>query len=123
MVMHILMFIGYAADLRLQGVPNVEAAYTKDGNELKVFLVNCPVTRPLGDGIGRGPRSSAWVDVPEAVTLADVTIKSVLSVHAATAASGQTVHVRRDGKHTIVTLPRLSETDVVTLEIAPSTVA
>ena len=123
MVMHILMFIGYAADLRLQGVPNVEAAYTKDGNELKVFLVNCPVTRPLGDGIGRGPRSSAWVDVPEAVTLADVTIKSVLSVHAATAASGQTVHVRRDGKHTIVTLPRLTETDVVTLDITPSTVA
>ena len=123
MVMHILMFIGYAADLRLQGVPNVEAAYTKDGTVLKVFLVNCPVTRPLGDGIGRGPRSSAWVDVPEAVTLADVTIKSVLSVHAASAASGQTVHVRRNGKHTIVTLPRLTETDVVTLEIAPTTVA
>lgn len=117
MVMRILSFIGYAANLRLQGVPNVEATYTKDGNVLKVFLVNCPVTRPLGEGVGRGRRAGAWVDVPEAVPLADVTIKSGLAVNAASAASGETVHVHRQGKHTFVTLLRLSETDVVTLEL------
>ena len=99
-------------------VPNVEAAYTKDGNVLKVFLVNCPVTRPLGQGAGRGRRAGAWVDVPEAVLLADVTIKTVLAVNSASAASGETVHVRRSGKHTFVTLSRLSETDIVSLEIA-----
>ncbi len=118
MVMRILMFIGYAADLRLQGVPNVEAAYTKDGNVLKVFLVNCPVTRPLGEGVGRGRRAGAWVDIPEAVPLADVTIKSALAVSAATAASGEKVHVRHNGKHTFVTLPRLVETEVISLELA-----
>ena len=118
MVMRILMFIGYAAELRVQGVPNVEAAYTKDGNVLKVFLVNCPVTRPLGGGAGRGRRAGAWVDAPEAAPLADVTIKSALDVHTATAASGETVQVLRRGKHTFITLPRLTEIDVVSLEIA-----
>ena len=118
MVMRILMFIGYAAELRVQGVPNVEAAYTKDGNVLKVFLVNCPVTRPLGGGAGRGRRAGAWVDAPEAAPLADVTIKSALAVQSASAASGETVHVRRSSKHTFVTLSRLSETDIVSLEIA-----
>ena len=118
MVMRILMFIGYAAELRLQGVPNVEAAYTKDGNVLKVFLVNCPVTRPLGQGSGRGPRAGAWVDVPEAVPLADVTIKTALAVDSARAASGEAVHARQSGKHTLVTLPRLDEIDVVSLELA-----
>ena len=118
MAMRILMFIGYAADLRLQGVPNVEATYTKDGNELKLFLVNCPVTRPLGDGVGRGRRAGAWVDIPEAVPLADVTIKTALEVSGATAASDHSVHVERKGKHTFVTLPRLDEIDVVSLQIA-----
>ncbi|MCY4437078.1 MAG: hypothetical protein OXE05_07060 [Chloroflexi bacterium] len=99
-------------------MPNVEATYTKDGNELKLFLVNCPVTRPLGDGVGRGRRAGAWVDIPEAVPLADVTIKTALGVSAATAASGQPVHVERKGKHTFVTLPRLDEIDVVSLQIA-----
>jgi len=119
MVMRILLFIGYAAELRLQGVPNVEAAYTKDGNVIKVFLVNCPVTRPLGEGAGRGRRAGAWVDVAEAVPLADVTIKSALEVRTASAASGEAVHVRQQGKHTFVTLAKLSEVDVVTLEIDP----
>ncbi len=118
MAMRILMFIGYAADLRVQGVPNVEAAYTKDGNVLKVFLVNCPVTRPLGQGTGRGPRAGASVDVPEAVPLADVTIKSALTIESASASSGEAVHVRQQGKHTLVTLRRLDEIDVVSLEIA-----
>jgi hypothetical protein len=58
------------------------------------------------------------VDAPEAAPLADVTIKSALDVHTATAASGETVHVRRSSKHTFVTLSRLSETDIVSLEIA-----
>lgn len=119
MAMRILMFIGYAADLRVQGAPNVEAAYTKDGNVLKVFLVNCPVTRPLGEGVGRGRRAGPWVDVPEAVPLADATIKSALPVRAASAASAQSVRVRQQGKHTFVTLSRLSEVDVVTMEIEP----
>ena len=88
---------------------------------LKVFLVNCPVTRPLGEGVGRGRRAGAWVDIPEAVPLADVTIKSALAVRAASAASGEKVHVRHNGKHTFVTLPRLTETDVVSLEIAAPT--
>ncbi len=118
MAMRILMFIGYAAELRVQGVPNVEAAYTKDGNVLKVFLVNCPVTRPLGQGAGRGRRAGPWVDVPEAVPLADVTIKSVLGIQSASAASGQPVNLRQRGKHTFVTLSRLLETDIVSLEIA-----
>lgn len=119
MVMRILQFIGYTADLRLQGAPNVEAAYTKDGDVLKVFLVNCPVTRPLGEGVGRDRRAGAWVDVPEPVPLADVTIKSALNVRTASAASGQPVQVDSHGKHTIVTLAKLSEVDVVTLEIDP----
>ena len=118
MAVRILQFIGYAADLRLQGVPNVEAAYTKDGNMVKVFLVNCPVTRPLGQGSGRGPRAGASVDVAEAVPLADVTIKTALDVQAASAASGRIVQVEQRGKHTFVTLPRLDETDVVSLQIA-----
>lgn len=117
MVMRILSFIGYTADLRVQGVPNVEAAYTKDGNVLKVFLVNCPVTRPLGEGVSRGRRAGPWVDVAEAAPLADVTIKSALAVRAASAASGQEVQVEQRGKHTFVTLPRLDEVDVVSLQI------
>ena len=118
MVMRILQFIGYAADLRVQGAPNVEAAYTRDGNLLKVFLVNCPVSRPLGQGVGRGRRAGPWVDIPETVPLADLTIKSALPVRAAHAASGQAVHVRPHGTHTLVTLPRLTDVDVVTLELA-----
>ena len=117
MIMRILLYIGYAAALRVQGAPNVEAAYTKDGGLLKVFLVNCPVTRPMGPGVGRGRRAGPWVDVPEATPLADVTVKSALSVRAARAASGQTVQVRPAGKHTFVTLPRLTDVDVVTLDI------
>lgn len=117
MVMRILQFIGYAAELRVQGAPNVESAYTRDGDLLKVFLVNCPVTRPLGPGVGRGRRAGPWVDIPEAVPLADLTLKSALPVRAAHAASGQNVHVRPAGKHTFITLPRLTDVDVVTLEI------
>jgi hypothetical protein len=118
MVERILTFIGYTADLRLQGVPNVEAAYTRDDGQISLFLVNCPVTRPLGEGRGYGPRAAAWVDVAEAVPLADVTIKSALPIQAASAASGNAVQVERRGEHTFVTLARLSEIEVVTLQIA-----
>ena len=121
MAMRILQFIGYAAEVRVQGAPNVEAAYTRDGDLLKVFLVNCPVTRPMGLGVGRGRRAGPWVDVPEAAPLADVTLKSALRVRAARSASGQTVQVRPVGSHTFVTLPRLTDVDILTVEIAPQT--
>ncbi len=114
----ILEFIGYTPAIRVRGAPNVEAAYTRDGGALQVYLVNCPVSRPLGGGMGRGSRAGAWVDVPEAVTLADITIETTLPVRGATAASGESVQIERSGAHTLVTLPRLTEIDVVTLEVA-----
>lgn len=98
----------------------VDAIYNQLGPELRISLVNGIAARPSGTGnIGMSTAGvPGYVNILESIPITDVRI--VLrdrQVRRATNLAGKELNVANEGANTVISVPRLDQYDLVTLEL------
>jgi hypothetical protein len=104
----------YKPMIRVDAPRAVEAIYNQYGGEVRVSLINAVTGRPSGGGGLRG-----YNNIVEVVPLHEIRIVvRDRKVRRATDLSGRELRVTSRKDETVITLPRLLQYDVVSIELA-----
>jgi hypothetical protein len=99
----------------------VDAIYNQLGSELRISLVNGTTGRPSGGGSeaeGEG-RMRGYINIVEAIPVANIRIRlRHKRVRRATNLAGENLLVTTEQGATVVTVPRLEQYDVISVELA-----
>jgi hypothetical protein len=96
----------------------VEAIYNQMGQELRVSLVNGITGRPAGDGKWLASGKHGYLNIVEVVPVADTRILlRGKTVRKATNLNGEQLPVAAGQRTTSITVPRLEQFDLISLEL------
>ncbi|HVA00544.1 MAG TPA: alpha-amylase family protein [Terriglobia bacterium] len=109
----------YQPDVIVEAPRAVEAIYNQLGSELRISLVNSVTGRPSGTGMFPHSERPGFNNIIEIIPIHDIKISlKAKRVCRATNLNGKELPVSSLQGRTVVTVPRLEQYDVITLELA-----
>ena len=96
----------------------VEAIYNQTETELRVALVNGITGRPASDGQGVASGNHGFLNIVEVIPVLDTRILlRGTKVRTATNLAGEALRITMEHGHTMVSVPRLEQYDLISLEL------
>jgi len=109
----------YKPSVWVEGPTVVEAIYNQAGNELRVSLINGITTRPSGGDEYGDHGQRGHINITEVVPIQNVRIHVFgKALRRASDLAGKSLTVVREQDSSVITVPRLDQFDVITLDLS-----